>query len=205
VTRTAECLRVEEMLSDHLDGSLDPLLDGELRAHVEACERCRELRAAMVEVIAALRDVAEAEPSADLAARVAAAALRAGRGRPRRIGLPTFPGLPPWVLATAAVLALALSTGLVTASGGKGPLGGTSRLAQRVSAAGIYVAEKKDRLAEDFRMLRVVVGTAFEGRVDRVNDRVDDYRRLLERRQRDEQLERSRQQTTEPSPGSPRK
>ena len=57
----------------------------------------------------------------------------------------------------------------------------------------MYVAEKKDRLVEDFRMLRVVVGTAFEGRVDRVNDRVEDYRRLLERRQRDAQMERSQQ------------
>jgi hypothetical protein len=32
------------------------------------------------------------------------------------------------------------------------------------------------------RILRVVVGAAFEGRLDRVNDRVEDYRRLLERR-----------------------
>ena len=30
--------------------------------------------------------------------------------------------------------------------------------------------------------MRIVVGTAFEARVDRVNDRVDDYRRLLEKR-----------------------
>jgi hypothetical protein len=107
------------------------------------------------------------------------------------------------VLATAAVLALALSTGLVTASGGKGPLGHTGRLAQRVSAVGIYIAEKKDRIAEDFRMLRVVVGTAFEGRVDRVSDRVEDYRKLLERRQREEQLERSRQAPASAAPNAP--
>ena len=193
MTDRTQCARVEEMLSDHLDRTLDPLLDGELRA-------------AMVEVIGALREATEAEPSADLAARVAAAALRAGRGRTRRgFGLPTFTGIPPWVLATAAVLALALSTGLVTASGGKGPLGTTGRLAQRVSAAGVYVAEQKDRLTEDLRMLRVVVGTAFEGRVDRVNDRVDDYRRLLERRRKDEQLEKSRAQTSEPPAEGPRK
>ena len=194
------CLRAEEMLSDHIDGALDPILDAEVRAHIEGCERCRELRAAMVEVIGVLRDAPAMEPSAGLAARAAAAALRAGRGRPRyRLGLPTFTGLPPWVLATAAVLALALSTGLVAASGSKSALGTTGRLAQRVSAVGVFVAEKKDRLAEDFRMLRVVVGTAFEGRVDRVNDRVEDYRRLLERRQRDAQLERSRLQSAAPA------
>jgi hypothetical protein len=187
------------MLSDHIDGALDTVLDAEMRAHIDGCERCRELRAAMVEVIGVLRDAPAMEPSEGLAARAAAAALRAGRGRPRhRLGLPMFTGLPPWVLATAAVLALALSTGLVAASGGKSALGTTGRLAQRVSAVGVFIAEKKDRLVEDFRMLRVVVGTAFEGRVDRVNDRVEDYRRLLERRQRDEQLERSRQQSAAP-------
>jgi hypothetical protein len=33
----------------------------------------------------------------------------------------------------------------------------------------------------------VVVGAAFEGRLDRVNDRVEDYRRLLEKRKSTEQ------------------
>ena len=119
------------------------------------------------------------------------------------MGLPSFVGLPPWVLATAAVLALALSTGLAGAAGGRGALHGTSRIAQRVSAVGVSVAEQWDRLVEDFRVLRVLVGTAFEGRVDRVNDRVEDYRRLLERRQRDEQAERARREGTEPSPAAP--
>jgi len=42
--------------------------------------------------------------------------------------------------------------------------------------------ERKNRLFEDVRLLGVVLTTAFEGRVDRVNERVEDYRRLLERR-----------------------
>ena len=186
------CRRAEELLSDHLDGGLDEVLDAELRAHVAGCDRCRELRDALVEVLEVLRTATDMEPSAGLADRAAAAALRAGRAR-ATLRLPAIAGLPPWVLATAAVLALALSTGLVTASSGKGPLGSTGRIARRVSSVGVYVAEKKDHLVEDFRMLRVVVGTAFEGRVDRVNDRVEDYRRLLERRQRDAQMERSQQ------------
>jgi anti-sigma factor RsiW len=200
-----QCRRAEELLSDHLDGTLDPVLDAELRAHLAACDRCRDLRGALVEVLDVLRSPIEMEPAKDLAERAASAALRAGRPRalPR---LPAIAGLPPWVLATAAVLALALSTGLVTASGGKGPLGSTGPLARRVSSVGVYVAEQKDRLVEDVRMLRVVVGTAFEGRLDRVNDRVEDYRRLLERRQRDAQLERSQQApegTATPSPEPP--
>lgn len=189
---TLQCRRAEELLSDHLDGTLDDVLDADLRAHIAACDRCRELRDALLEVLEVLRTTTEMEPAKDLAERAAAAALRAGRPR-AGFRLPAVAGLPPWVLATAAVLALALSTGLVTASGGKGPLGSTGHLARRVSSVGMYVAEKKDRLVEDFRMLRVVVGTAFEGRVDRVNDRVEDYRRLLERRQRDAQMERSQQ------------
>lgn len=200
---TLLCRRAEELLSDHLDGTLDDVLDADLRAHIAACDRCRELRDALLEVLEVLRTTTEMEPSKGLAERAAAAALRAGRPR-ATFRLPAIAGLPPWVLATAAVLALALSTGLVTASGGKGPLGSTGHLARRVSSVGMYVAEKKDRLFEDFRMLRVVVGTAFEGRVDRVNDRVDDYRRLLERRQRDAQMERSQQAPSgSPSP-SPR-
>ena len=190
---TLQCRRAEELLSDHLDATLDPILDAEVRAHVASCDRCLELRDALIEVLDVLRTAPEMEPAADLAERAATAALRAGRPR-ATYRLPAIAGLPPWVLATAAVLALALSTGLVTASGGgKGSLGSAGQLARRVSSVGIWVAEKRDRLAEDFRMLRVVVGTAFEGRVDRVNDRVDDYRRLLERRQRDAQMERSRQ------------
>jgi hypothetical protein len=198
-----QCRRAEELLSDHVDGTLDRVLDAEVRAHVDACDRCRELRDALIEVLEVLRAPMEMEPAGDLAERAAAAALRAGRPRPA-FRLPAVAGLPPWVLATAAVLTLALSTGLVTASGGKGALGSTGQIARRVSSVGMYVAEKKDRLVEDFRMLRVVVGTAFEGRVDRVNDRVDDYRRLLERRQRDAQLERSRQAPADSASPSPR-
>jgi hypothetical protein len=203
VTSALQCRRAEEMLSDHFDGVLDAAPEADLRAHLAECDRCRELRDALLEVVEVLRATPEMEPAADLAERAATAALRAGRPR-TAFRVPGVTGLPPWVLATAAVLALALSTGLVTASGGKGPLGSAGSLARRVSSVGMYVAEKKDRLFEDFRMLRVVVGTAFEGRVDRVNDRVEDYRRLLERRQKDAQMERSQQAPAAgPSP-SPR-
>jgi hypothetical protein len=203
MTSTLQCRRAEELLSDHVDGSLGEVLEADLRGHLSGCDRCRELREALLEVLHVLRTDVEIEPSAGLAERAAAAALRAGRPR-ATFRVPGIAGLPPWVLATAAVLALALSTGLVTASGGKGPLGSAGSLARRVSSVGMYVAEKKDRLFEDFRMLRVVVGTAFEGRIDRVNDRVEDYRRLLERRQRDAQMERSQQAPGKgPSP-SPR-
>jgi hypothetical protein len=39
---------------------------------------------------------------------------------------------------------------------------------------------------EDVRVLRVVIETAFEGRVEKVGERVEDYRKLLERRRAEE-------------------
>ncbi|HEV7502664.1 MAG TPA: hypothetical protein VGQ33_21755, partial [Vicinamibacteria bacterium] len=74
--------------------------------------------------------------------------------------------------------------------------------------ATVYVVEKKERLVEDFRLLRVVISTAFEGRLDRVNDRVDDYRRLLERRQNEQAKDVSKKtgaETSEPGTRSARR
>jgi hypothetical protein len=56
------------------------------------------------------------------------------------------------------------------------------RVRERAVNTGVYIAERKDRLVENFRILRVVVGTAFGSRVDRLGDRVEDYRKLLEQR-----------------------
>ena len=70
----------------------------------------------------------------------------------------------------------------------------------------VYLDERKDRLVEDVRILRVVVGAAFEGRLDRVNDRVEDYRRLLERRRSaPEQPERRRAKAFREGRGRPRR
>jgi hypothetical protein len=55
----------------------------------------------------------------------------------------------------------------------------------------VYLSERTDRLLEDIRILRVVISAAFEGRLDRVNDRFDDYRRLLEKRRAAETRKRS--------------
>jgi hypothetical protein len=73
---------------------------------------------------------------------------------------------------------------------GLDPVRTARRLGERSVNVGAYLLERKDRLVEDVRLLRVVIGTAFEGRMERVNDRVDDYRKLLEKRraaERDQQ------------------
>lgn len=175
------CDHVEERLSDYIEGGLDAGLRSDMETHLASCNACRALLDALREVITALRSVAVLEPPQDLAARAAAAALRSW---PRR-AIPAPPRIrltpPAWLLATAAGVALAVTATVILLS--RTPHGPAQfRVAERTSNAAAYLAERKDRFVEDIRILRVVIGTAFEGRIDRVNDRVDDYRRLLEKR-----------------------
>lgn len=177
-----DCARAEELLSDHLDGTLDPLLARELEDHLRSCAACGALRDALAEVVDALRSSPAVEPSAGLAARVARAAiLRAEQQRVARL----TPRMPAWLQAVAAGLSIVTTAGVLVLHGGTARAAG--RLMERTTSAGTYVLEKKDRLLEDFRILRVVVEAAIEGRIDRVSDRVEDYRRLLERRRETEQ------------------
>jgi len=186
-----DCARTEELLSDHLDGLLDPLLARELEDHLRSCAACRGLRDALAEVVEALRSYPTVEPAAGLAARVARAAILHAQQR-RTAAL--APRMPAWLQAVAAGLSILTTAGILVAQGGTARAAG--RLVERTTSAGTYVLEKKDRLLEDFRILRVVVGAAIEGRIDRVSDRVEDYRRLLERRRETEQ-----QRMPSPAPG----
>jgi uncharacterized membrane protein YgcG len=183
-----DCRRAEELFSDHLDASLDRLLAADLEAHLESCESCRALRAAVAEVVQTLRAFPSLEPAGDLAERAARAALRAPRLR--LIGW-RAPALPlAWLQVAAAALAVATSAGVLYAIQSPVPAHAAARLLERTATAGAYVLERKDRLVEDVRILRVVITTAFEGRLDRMNDRVDDYRRLLEKRRANEESQK---------------
>jgi hypothetical protein len=179
------CLRAEELLSDYREGELHELLRGELETHLATCHRCAPLAAALGEVLDLLHATRvrlaapEIEPAAGLAARAAEAALRAGRtaaspSRWRALAPPRLQSMAAGIaiFATAAVMAGR------TAVERRWP----QRLVSEAATAGVHVIERKDRALEDLRMLRVIVGATFEGRVDRVTERVDDYRRLLERR-----------------------
>jgi hypothetical protein len=173
-----DCQRAEELLSDHLEGSLHAILRTELDAHLRRCDECRALREALAEVVRALRAFPDLEAPPGLAERAAAAA-RARTGA--LVVRPAFV-LPPWVQAAAAGFALiALGTTLMVV-GPERPTRAAQRLVGQTVTAGSSLLEKKDRLVEDVRILGVVLGTAFEGRLERVNERVEDYRRLLDRR-----------------------
>jgi len=188
VTRVLRCEEVEELLSEHVDGSLDAPTAASVEAHLASCEACPPLLDALREVVAALRGVAVLEPAADLASRSAAAALRAGAPW---IRLPRPRLTPPaWLLATAAGIALVVTgTTVLLAREGSSPR--RFRMVERTSNAAAYLAERKDRLVEDIRILQVVIGTAFEGRLDRVHDQVDDYRRILEKRRAAESVRKT--------------
>jgi anti-sigma factor RsiW len=173
-----DCARAEELLSDDCEGALDPLFRGDLQEHLSTCPQCRALRAAMEEVVEDLRGMPELAAPAGLGDRVAAVVARAGKAPARRRGAFRFQ-------AAAAAVAIAGTSALYAT---RGPaLRQGARLMERAGNAGVYVMERKERLVEDVRILRVVVGAAFEGRLDRVNDRVEDYRRLLEKRKSAEQ------------------
>jgi hypothetical protein len=174
-----DCRRAEELFSDHLDGSLHEILRGELDAHLASCESCLDLRDAMAEVVQALRAYPEIAPGPTLAIRAAQAALLAAR-RPVVVR-PAFQ-VPAWVQAAAAGFALIALGAMLMLLGPEKPTRAAQRLVGETVHAGSSLIAHKDRLVEDVRLLGVVLSTAFEGRLDRVNERVEDYRRLLERR-----------------------
>lgn len=175
---TMDCARAHELFSDHLEGVLHPILRAELDAHLAACAECRPLRASLADVVDALHAFPELDAPEGLAGRAAAAALAA----PRAVVIRPAIVMPSWVQAAAAGLALiALGTVLMVV-GPEKPTRAAQRLVSQTVTAGSSLLERKDRLVEDVRILGVVLGTAFEGRLERVNDRVEDYRRLLDRR-----------------------
>jgi hypothetical protein len=148
------------------------------------------LRELLPAVVRALGEFPEMEAPQGLALRVASAAWAAGMPAPPRRAARA---LPPGLWLAAAMLAAALGGGLWLARGtALDPALAAERFVEGSVNVGVYLLERKDRLVEDVRLLRVVIGTAFEGRLERVNDRVDDYKRLLEKRRDAEREQRLR-------------
>ena len=178
------CLRAEELLSDYREGELHELLRRELEAHLQECADCPRLLAALDDVLETLHaartrlGVPQVDPASDLATRAAAAALAAGRRAPTQRWRSALPARVQTLAAGIAILATATALAGRTALERRWP----QRLISEAATAGVHVIERKDRALEDLRMLRVIVGATFEGRASRVTERVDDYRRLLERR-----------------------
>ncbi|MGE0456349.1 MAG: hypothetical protein AB7O37_21355 [Vicinamibacteria bacterium] len=197
------CSRAQELFSDEIEGELHSLLAGELRVHLGECAECRELHAGVSEVIAALRATPVLEPAQDLAARAADAALRAGR-RPPRSSSDAGPWRAPRALRLAAAATLvALGAGLLLAGPAAAPARAAERFAERSAGVAAYLTERRDRAIAGVRALRVVLSAALEGRVDRLSDRIDDYKRLLDERRAGDARETPRPKEVNPAaPGS---
>jgi len=184
------CRQAEELFSDHREDALPPLVRTELEQHIALCAACRALREALDEVVEALRAYPALEPGKDLAQRAASAALPRRNVRPFVAAPPR--ALPSWLQAAAAGIALVAAGAILLVTGPEAPTRVATRLVDRTVNVGSQLLEHKDRLVEDVRILGVVIGTAFEGRLDRVNDRMNDYRQLLERRRNASEAEKKR-------------
>jgi hypothetical protein len=213
-----DCLRAEELLSDHLEGSLHQILAGELERHLTSCASCRELREALAEVVEALRGAPELEAPAGLAERAARAALarplapESQPAHPRGLAPESQPAhprgrpveirpalvIPHWLNVAAAGFALIALGATLAVVGPERGARAAQRLVGQTVTAGSSLMERKDRLLEDVRLLGVVLSTAFEGRIERVNERVNDYKRLLERRKASPQAEPKQGRETRP-------
>jgi anti-sigma factor RsiW len=173
-----DCPRAEELLSDEIEGSLEEPLLGELRVHLEGCPGCSRLWRAVAGLRETLATTSVPAPPESLEERVGAA-LR----RPRRRSPLAF-GIPRSVQALAAVLTVGMTLGVSLAAGA---LPRSQQVAHhywdRGAQAEAWVLERGDRWMEDLRLVRSVINMAFEGRLDRMSERLDDYRKALERQQ----------------------
>lgn len=86
------CDKWKRLISDGLDGALEPGSRARLEAHLEGCPSCREYSLAMARLQAASREIAPMAPAPERMAR-SMARLKAGLGRAAAAGLE--PGLKP--------------------------------------------------------------------------------------------------------------
>jgi predicted anti-sigma-YlaC factor YlaD len=162
MTIPGACTRIQELLSEELDGDLTAALRGELGSHLEACPACRRLRDALHEVVSTLRREPVPEPSWPLPRRAAEAALaRSDRSRASR---PWSASGVVWLRTVAA--SLVITTGLTLTLTGD-PARTLSRLYGRSVAFGARVLERAERLVDDLRILKLRLGETLGGDVDR--------------------------------------
>jgi hypothetical protein len=140
------------------------------------------------------------EPPVSLVERVTAATSRIPRAAPRPVVVRPALAIPSWVQAAAAGFALITLGVLLMVVGPEAPTRAATALVDRTVSAGSEIKARRDRMVEDMRVLGVVLATAFEGRLERVNDRVEDYRQLLERRRAGEQEDSKRGSRAHPLP-----
>lgn len=169
------CRRSEELLSDHVERSLAPPLENEMRVHLEGCVTCRDLLAAMRDGVELLKALRVAEPPEELTIRIlehTRPALAAARLRSARAVAPIPYSLPfgyGWV-AAAAVLALVLlwrPAEMVSSFGRR-----ASQTAHQTYSFGLRTYHRTGRWLDELDVLRLTAAVAFEDRLDLLNERL---------------------------------
>ncbi|MFZ4394327.1 MAG: anti-sigma factor family protein [Kiritimatiellia bacterium] len=99
------CDDIRELMSAHVDGSLDDDAELQLAAHLAACASCRQDLVDLQRMVNLLQQMEPVVPPPDLTARIQAR-LRS----PRRSNILTFLNLPQTRVALAASLVMILTT-----------------------------------------------------------------------------------------------
>ena len=99
-----DCARSQELLSDHLEGTLHAILRSELDGHLAGCSDCRSLREAVAWVVESLHAFPDLEPPVGLAERVVAATRTVARPGPRPVIVRPALVIPSWMQAAAPAL-----------------------------------------------------------------------------------------------------
>ncbi len=182
-----DCEAVALRLGDFREGALEEPWRSRVAGHLGACGECAALHEALGEVVALLR-VPVPEPGPGFEERVAARALPAQLPPQASPGAPA----PPWAgwlrwreawrlapLPLAATLAVALGGAVLLALPAERLPDPARRLLERGATAREMFAEHRERLMEDVGALRLVVRGAFSSRVERIQEQLEDYRRLV--------------------------
>jgi anti-sigma factor RsiW len=101
------CERIEELLSDYIEGGLAPAERTDVEAHLAACPACAEFAGLMKDALEAAAGFSEVEPSPALFARLYEIPEKAGRrkGLARNVfGWLTRPAFQPYYAAASALL-----------------------------------------------------------------------------------------------------
>ena len=170
------CQRSEELWTDFLEGNLAAPLASELRAHLDACDACRELFGTFTAVVDTLSTMPAPEVEPTLHGRIIehsrqelTRAARRSKVASRSAPPTSFAPLVHWI-AAAAVLAAVLvwrPPGLLSDA-----TTAASKAARQTYSFGVRTYRTTERWVDDLNVLRMTVGVAFEDRLDRLNEQL---------------------------------
>ena len=163
------CLTVEELASDYLEGGLGPESHRAIEAHLQTCDECAVLLAGITDVIAAGKAFPVYEPPPWLAARIVANTPRIAR----ESWIDTITAIWKWIIEPRTAMALFTATLVL---GWMGNLAGISprwAVAVRHPSAIYYGAHSVVNRAYDEairKYYRSPLVTEIQARIDQIRE-----------------------------------